>query len=99
MSPGQLSYQRYDNLLIRENFGELDHAAKVFLRVPAAELGFQMSPQCSDNLHGPGPKGCRAPERSNACRLKLALTDPSEGGPRRSFSARQTRVDAARSAL
>jgi hypothetical protein len=33
-----MSYQRYDNLLIGKDLGELDHPPEILLREPAAEL-------------------------------------------------------------
>jgi hypothetical protein len=46
----KLSYQRYDNVLLREDLGELHHAAQVLLAKARAELLYQLSRQLYDNL-------------------------------------------------
>ncbi len=45
-----MSYQRYDNLLIGINLGELNHPAQVFLSEAESKLGFQSSRQCRDDF-------------------------------------------------
>jgi hypothetical protein len=50
VGPAQLSYQRCDNLLVRENLRKLDHAAKILLAEAGAMLFHQLSSQRYDNL-------------------------------------------------
>ena len=50
VGPAQLSHQCCDNLPVREDLGELDHAAEILLGEPSAEFGLQLSPQRGDNL-------------------------------------------------
>jgi serine/threonine protein kinase len=45
-----LSYQRYDNLLLREDFCKLNHAAKILLGEAGSMLFHQLSRQRYDNL-------------------------------------------------
>src|ERR1700678_2016471 len=50
MGPAQLSYQRYDNLFLGEDFGKLHHPAQVLLTEARAILQNQLSCQQYDNL-------------------------------------------------
>ena len=50
MGRAQLSYQRYDNLLLREDFCKLNHAAKILLGEAGSTLFHQLSRQRYDNL-------------------------------------------------
>ena len=50
VGPRQLSYQRYDNLPVRENLGKLDHAAQVLVTKAPSKFLLQLSPQRGDNL-------------------------------------------------
>ena len=50
VTPGQLSRQRRDNLKLGEGFGKADHVAQGFLGKSPAELVFQLSPQCGNDL-------------------------------------------------
>src|SRR5712664_545367 len=50
MSPAQLSYQRYDNFLLGENFGKLHHPAQILLAKAWAILLNQLSRHRYDNL-------------------------------------------------
>jgi hypothetical protein len=45
-----LSYQRYDNVLIREDLGKLHHAAQILLGEPAAVGAGQFLRQGRNNL-------------------------------------------------
>jgi hypothetical protein len=51
MRPAQLSPQCGDNLLVRENLRELNHAMQRLGGESPAKLLGQLSPQCGDNLH------------------------------------------------
>ena len=50
MSPAQLSYQRYDNFLLGEDFGKLHHPAQILLAEARAILLNQLSRHRYDNL-------------------------------------------------
>src|SRR5260370_8908279 len=50
MSPAQLSYQRYDNFFLGEDFGKLHHAAQILLAEARAILLNQLSRHRYDNL-------------------------------------------------
>jgi len=45
----QLSYQQYDDLLLREYLGKLHHAAQTHLLETASEFGYQLSREGYDN--------------------------------------------------
>src|ERR1017187_7944754 len=50
VGPRQLSHQRYDNLPVGEDFGELDHAAEVLFPKSASKLSLQLCTQCGHDL-------------------------------------------------
>jgi hypothetical protein len=50
MSPAQLSYQRYDNFLLGEDFCKLYHPAQILLAEARAILLNQLSRHRYDNL-------------------------------------------------
>src|SRR5258708_14550233 len=58
VGPAQLSYQRYDNLLIRKRGGKLHHPAKVLFRKTTAVILHQLDRQASQDffaVFGPYP--------------------------------------------
>ena len=50
MSPAQLSYQRYDNFLLGEDFGKLHHPAQILLAEARTIFLNQLSRHRYDNL-------------------------------------------------
>jgi hypothetical protein len=64
VGPAQVSPQRGDNRLVRERFGELDHAAQVLFLEATAKLGGQLSRQRGDNLNAVVRPRC--PQHVNA---------------------------------